>query len=141
MDARVVTDKDDALRAVQAALTAVAPASLSRSLRAGAQVYQRGMQRRAPHGHGTLAGSIRITQTSATEVVVGTGLVYAAITEYGGTIRPKGKFLKFQGQGGPKYMRGLRIRSQPYFEPTFAADSEAAFEAFADEFERILRRR
>jgi phage gpG-like protein len=129
----------DSLRMLDRAIDAVGAASVSRSLRDGAEVYQEGMRARAPHKDGTLANSIQISQVSNTEYEVGTDLVYAQIQEFGGTIRPKGHpFLKFTIGKRVVFKRSVRLRAQPYFVPTFQEDSDRAFGAFADSIDRAL---
>lgn len=129
----------DALRMLDRAIDAVGTASVSRSLRDGAEVYQEGMRTRAPHLSGRLANSIRINQVSNTEYEVGTDLVYAQIQEFGGTIRPRGHpFLKFEVGGRVVFKRRVTLRAQPYFIPTFQQDSDRAFGAFADSIDRAL---
>lgn len=138
MSVRVDIDAREPLRALEKAYRALTPARVSSAMRAGAGVLAEGMRGRAPHRSGRLARSVEVVPLSETEFSVGTGLVYAVITEYGGTIRPNKKFLRFIGPAGPVYLRKLRIQAQPFFEPTFSSDTDAAFESVHDEFERAF---
>ena len=50
---------------------------------------------------------------------VGTNLPYAAIHEFGGTIKPKnGKYLKFQINGKWIFAKQVTIPKRPYLEPS-----------------------
>ena len=89
--------------------------------------------RTAPHRSGRLAGSISTRPVGGFSAVTSTDLIYAQITEFGGTIRPvHAKVLAFNPGGGVVFARRTRVPSQPYWLPTFDQDTELAVDAFAD---------
>jgi len=72
-------------------------------------------------GGQTLVDSARLRDSithdfDARSVTVGTNVVYAAIHQLGGTIRPKsGQFLKFPGpDGAPVFARQVEIPARPF---------------------------
>ena len=131
-------DVKDVHRALDALRRASTPPSVTDGLVEAMTVYQKGAQSRAPKRSGALADSIEVTVEGPTAVVVGTDSPYAQIQEFGGTIRPNAKRIKFMVGGQMVFARKSRINAQPYFLPTFDSDTPAAAEAFADEFDRTF---
>ncbi len=121
---------------LRSALAAVDPPKLTEALRDAAEVFQRGIARRAPRRSGRLAASFDVQTVSPTEVEVSSGLVYARPHEEGAFIRAdKAKALRFTA-GGPRYLKWVRLKARPYVAPTFASDADKAFDAFTDSVER-----
>lgn len=130
-------DVHDALAAARRAAT---PPGVTEALTAAMEVYQDGARRRAPRGGsehpGHLRDSLQLVPGGPTEISVETSLVYAAVQEFGATIRPtRRRFLTFVADGRIRFARQVRIRAQPYFLPTFDADSTRAESAFFDVFD------
>ena len=74
------------------------------------------------HPTGNLMGSIntKVTKVKAesVEVTVGTNVVYAAIHEFGGTIKAKNKkALVFEIDGEIKMVKSVIIPARPYMRP------------------------
>lgn len=135
---RIDVDSKDAIRMVERAQKAIGPPGVTEAVKAAAEVYREGIARRAPRRSGRLAGSFEVRVLSATEAEVSSGLVYARPQESGAFIRAKGRALKFTGAGGARFLKWVRVRPQPYVAPTFASDSDKAFEAFCDHIERNI---
>lgn len=57
--------------------------------------------------HGTVVG------------IVGTDVKYAAIHEFGGTIKPRGRFLIFKVGGEVRQLRSVKIPKRPYMSRAF----------------------
>ena len=133
---------------------------------AGGLVLQNGMKQRAPRRTRTLARSIHIgghegqapdfstggensgrTQVPQPErskgrvkIYIGTDLVYAAIQEYGGEIRPRrAAFLRFQIDSEWVMARRVRIPAQPYVRPTFETDGPEAQREVGEALRDIIR--
>lgn len=135
---RVGVDKRDATRLVVRAQEALSPPKVTDAVRAAAEVYAEGIARRAPRRSGRLAGSFEVRTLSATEAEASSGLVYARPQESGAFIRAKGRALRFTGAGGVRYLKWVRVKPQPYVAPTFASDSDKAFEAFCDHVDQSI---
>jgi phage gpG-like protein len=136
MRVRADVDAAESVEMIDRAIQACSPPAITAAVGAGADVFQDGARRRAPHLSGRLAASIQKKKTGPYSYEVSTNLVYAQITEFGGIIRPKNKkVLKF---GNGIFSKFSRIPKQPYMIPTFNEDSEAAANAVADAFERSL---
>jgi len=132
---RVSVDVDTAAveRMVDEASRGLSPPGVTDAVVAAAEVFRDGARRRAPHRSGRLAGSISTRPVGGFSAVTSTDLIYAQITEFGGTIRPvHAKVLAFNPGGGVVFARRTRVPSQPYWLPTFDQDTELAVDAFAD---------
>jgi hypothetical protein len=138
--ARIRFDASGPLRMVRSAVRALEPPQVTKAVEAAVEVFQRGIQARAPHKSGDLARSFRRSMTGPYSGEVGSDLVYAPVQERGAWIGPKRKkTLKFAGSGGPVFLRRpVRIKPQPYVGPTAEQDSPRAFEAFAREIDRAI---
>jgi Bacteriophage HK97-gp10, putative tail-component len=135
-DIRIDVDAARAVAMIDRAVRACSPPMITAAVGDGADVFGAGARRRAPKRSGRLTGSIKKKQTGPYSFEIATDLVYAQITEFGGTIRPKTKkVLKF---GDGTFSKRARIPAQPYMIPTFNEDSDAAFTAVADAFEQAL---
>jgi hypothetical protein len=133
---------------------------------AGGLILQNGMKLRAPRLTRNLARSIHIGghedkapdfSTSAAgqgrgevppperakgrvKIYIGTNLIYAAIQEYGGEIRPRrAPFLRFRVDGEWVIARRVRLRAQPYVRPTFEADGPEAQREVGEALRQIIR--
>lgn len=133
---------------------------------AGGLILQNGMKQRAPRRTRNLARSIHIgghedqapdfstggerrgkNQVPAPErsknrvkIYIGTNLIYAAIQEYGGEIRPRrAAFLRFQIDSEWVMARRVRIPAQPYVRPTFEADGPEAQREVGEALRDIIR--
>lgn len=133
---------------------------------AGGLILQNGMKQRAPKRSRTLARSIHIgghegqapdfstggdkrgrsrvpgpeRSKGRVKIYIGTDLVYAAIQEYGGEIRPKrAAFLRFQIDSEWVMARRVRIPAQPYVRPTFEADGTEAQREVGEALRDIIR--
>lgn len=136
---RVKVDKGGLERKFRAAGDALGPPRLTEALETAAEVFRRGITRRAPTRTGRLGQSFVIRRVSGSEVEVSSGLVYARPHEEGAFIRAKrGRALAFRSGGGMRYLKWVRLRPRPYVAPTFASDAEEAFRAFADHVERAI---
>jgi len=70
---------------------------------------------RRPTGHLAQSLTYRVGKDFAE---VGTNLVYAAIHEFGGTIKPKnGQYLKFEINGKTIFAKQVTIPARPYLKP------------------------
>lgn len=96
---------------------------------------------------GDLAGSIHYRLRGNATAIVGTNMVYAAIHEFGGTIKAKNApYLVFRVSGG-RYVRTKEVHmpARPYLGPTlkgFFEDGSAkrlAELTLKEEFERLER--
>lgn len=136
MGVRVRVDAAGPIRMVDRAIRAVSLPNASYAVRDAARVYARGIERRAPKRSGRLARSFEIRPLGPLEYEVSSDLIYAPVQEYGAFIKPKTrKVLRF---ADGRFSMRARIPAQPYVAPTFTADSDAAFDAFADRVEREL---
>lgn len=133
---------------------------------AGGLILQNGMKQRAPRKTRTLARSIHIgghedqasdfstggdkrgrnrvpspeRSKNRVKIYIGTNLIYAAIHEYGGEIRPKrAVFLRFQIDSEWVMARRVRIPAQPYVRPTFEADGPEAQREVGDALRDLIR--
>lgn len=71
---------------------------------------------------GRLSSSVRWWHDGKLAVLVGTGVKYAAIHEYGGTIRAKSKpYLWFKGSMGWARVKQVTIPKRPYLGPSVTA--------------------
>ncbi len=129
---RVDVDSGGPERMIRAAIDAVSTPNISYAVRDAALVYARGIDRRAPRRTGRLAGSFEIEAFSPTEYEVSSDLVYANPQESGAFIRGRRSPRKVLRVGGGRYLKWVRVKPQPYVAPTFAQDSDKAFDAFAD---------
>lgn len=84
---------DGELRIFDRLREAASGSNLVTASKAGALVFQNGMKRRAPKKTRSLSRSIHLevvrVEAHYVEIAAGTDLEYAAIQEYGGTIKPK----------------------------------------------------
>lgn len=140
--ARVDIDLDGLPRiqeVVDRAVASVEPPNITEAVVEAAGVFRDGARRRAPRRSGRLAASIEVERLGTHSAAARTDLVYAQIHEFGGTIRPvNGRYLKFNGSGGPKFLRALRIQPSPYWLPTYEQDSPRAVEAAGEVIDRHI---
>ena len=62
-----------------------------------------------------LVRSIAITSLTNDEVTVGTDRLYAALHQFGGTIRAKGKALRFEIAGRVIFAKEVKVPARPFF--------------------------
>ena len=135
----IKSDTSGPLRMLASVVRALQPPAISRAVDAALQVYQHGIQSRAPRKSGALAASFKRETTGAYTGEVGSDLIYARPQEFGAWIAPKGKALKFEGSGGVHFQgKPIRLRPQPYVGPTFDQDSPRAEAAFMSEIDRAI---
>lgn len=66
-------------------------------------------------------------------------VVYAAIHEFGGTIRPvKGRYLRFQYKGSWHTVKSVTIPARPYLHPALVANEANIEQAIGDAVEALL---
>jgi phage virion morphogenesis protein len=76
--------------------------------------------RRAEEGGRTLTDTARLVQSithkvAGKSVMVGTNLIYAAIHQFGGTIRPRrGKYLRFRSGGRYAQKQSVTLPARPF---------------------------
>lgn len=135
----IKTDSSGPLRALRSVVRALQPPAIGKAVDAALQVYQRGIQARAPHRTGALAASFQLKKTGPYTGEVGSNLIYARPQEYGAWIAPKAPHvaLKFTGSG-VFVRRPIRIKPQPYVGPTFQEDTPRAEAAFMSEIDRAI---
>lgn len=122
---------DDLFKDLDRLSDAVAEQGLIDAGMAGALLIQNEAKTLVRRRSGTLSRSIHseVAESGRRHVVIhiGTDLIYAAIHEFGGTIKPKGKFLRFQGQSGEYvFVKQVTIRPHPYLRPAFDTKRAAA---------------
>lgn len=136
---RLEIDSRDTARAIDAIRKAASPPALTEALVDAMTVYQRGAARRAPRRRGGLASSIELIPEGPTTVTVSTDRVYALVQEFGAVIRPKRVTrLRFTVDNKFVFARKVRIRPQPYFMPTFEADTSRVEKKFSRAFEQAF---
>lgn len=133
------SDASGPLRMLRSVVRALQPPQVTAALDAALQVYQRGIQSRAPRKTGQLASSFTIS-SSGYVGEVGSNLIYAVPQERGAWIAPKKPHvaLKFTGSG-VFVRRPIRLRPRPYVGPTFQADTPQAEVAFQREIDRAIQ--
>lgn len=138
MPVRIKVDASGPLSMIRSAVRALQPPQVTAAVDAALQVYQRGIQKRAPHKTGRLARSF-VRSASGTSGEVSSDLIYAGPQESGAWIAPIKPHvaLKFAGSG-VFVRRPIRLKAQPYVAPTFTSDSDEAFGAFAREIDQAI---
>ena len=128
----------EALEAKLSALSeAVRGAKIEAALKSGALLIEGPAKKKAPKLTGNLARSIH-TETSSSDTTaearIGTNVIYAAIQEFGGTIKAKtGPFLWFKNEKGKLIcVRSVDIPAQPYLRPAFDENKNAAVREIGD---------
>ena len=109
-------------------------AGMQAALVAGAAPVMNAAKANAPYLTGTLRRSIHILAQSPREVAVGTNLIYARITEYGGTVAPvNAQYLRFETLGGDVvFTRGpVHLPARPFMRPAFESERGAALREVA----------
>ena len=107
-------------KAVRGSLTG--PSLMSAAMNGG-RVIQSNARNYAPVDTGNLRASIQVepaeVKPTAAWVNIGTDVIYAAIQEFGGTIKPKTKkMLSWIGENGERiFARAVQIKAQPYLRP------------------------
>ena len=133
----IKSDTSEPLRMLRAVVRALQPPQITAAIDAAVEVYQVGIQSRAPNQSGRLARSFRRIRTGPYSGEVGSDLIYARPQEYGAWIAPKNKALKFTGSG-VFVRRPIRLKPQPYVGPTYQQDTPRAEAAFQREIDRSL---
>ena len=73
------------------------------------------------------------------EALVGTNLEYAALHQFGGTIRPKnGKYLKFKTADGWRSVKEVTIQPRPFLTLT-AQDEADLLDDIQDYFQKLIK--
>lgn len=100
------------------------------ALEAGATVIQANAQRNIrTQGlieEGRLRASIAVIRLASMLFSIGTNVIYAAIHEFGGTIRAKaGKWLRFKTKDGQWHtVKEVTIPARPYMRPAYRNDQK-----------------
>lgn len=127
------------LNMLRSAVRALQPPVVGAAVDAALQVYQAGIQARAPRRTGHLADSFQRRMTGPAQGEVGSDLIYARPQEYGAWIAPKNvTTLKFAGSGVHFQRKPVRLKPRPYVGPTFQQDSSRAEAAFISEIDRAI---
>lgn len=79
---------------------------------------------------------------ASAEAEVGTNLEYAAIQEFGGTIRPKnGRLLRWVADDGEEiFARSVTIPARAYLRPAFDTKQDEAVDAIARVLRKVVER-
>jgi phage gpG-like protein len=107
-------------KAVRGSLTGP---SLMNAAMNGGRVIQSNARNYAPVDTGNLRASIQVepdeVKPNIAWVNIGTDVIYAAIQEFGGTIKPKvAKMLSWVDKDGKRiFARAVQIKAQPYLRP------------------------
>ena len=117
---------DAMLKKMQSASVSAAPA-----LADGAHIVEKHAKLNIK-GHGlwktgNLFNSLRVQEVGAWHALVGTsGVIYAAIHEFGGVITPKrAKYLSWIGKGGERvFAKRVKMPARPYLRPAFDENKE-----------------
>lgn len=76
------------------------------------------------------------------EAEIGTNLEYARIQEFGGTIVPKGQFLRWVNDAGEEvFARSVTIPARPYLRPAFDMKEREAVDAMAAVLRKVVEAR
>lgn len=124
--------------------------SLMEMLVATALIFERAIKEKIKQvgliDTGRLRSSVGWVKLSDKTVAVGVfNLVYAAIHEFGGVIKPKtGNYLRFKTKDGQwRTVKEVTMPARPYVRPAFHENVDAALEEFGRlllaHFERIAR--
>lgn len=111
---------------------------INKSLYQAALVVRREAVSRAPYKSGNLRRSI-VEYHNGNSMEVGTNVVYGAIHEYGGIIRPKnGKYLTFKK--GNKFIRVKQVTmpARPFIGPALHAKTQEIIKIFEDNFKSYI---
>jgi len=111
---------------------------INKSLYQSALVVRREAVSRAPYKSGNLRRSI-VEYHNGNSMEVGTNVVYGAIHEYGGIIRPiNGKYLTFKK--GNKFIRVKQVTmpARPFIGPALYAKTQEIIKIFEDNFKSYI---
>jgi HK97 gp10 family phage protein len=114
--------------------------NLEAAATAGALVLENAARDKAPYKTGTLKRSLTHEtiekSPDAAYVAVGTNLEYAAVQEFGGTIKSKSGYLVFQTEDGQWHsVPSVSVPARPYLRP--ALDENRG--RIVDEVKRVLK--
>lgn len=139
----VLGDKELVAKLRQIGIDAAGP-MLDVAAQAGAEVIRHQAAINAPVKRGNLRRSIHTTRVDGSGAMtvwydVGSNLDYAAIQEFGGTIKAKkGKFLVFEIDGQLIFARQVTIPAQPYLRPAFDEMKAEAVATVGRVFEELV---
>jgi len=123
---------------------AVAEAALVRGGMAGTKIIENSAKEKAPWRTRTLARSIHseVKSSSRDRVEIDTGpddLPYAAMQEFGGTIRPKtAKALRFEINGQIVFAQVVHIPAHPYMRPAMDENITEVTEEIRAALEQLI---
>lgn len=131
---------DAMLKKMQSASVSAAPA-----LADGAHIVEKHAKLNIK-GHGlwktgNLFNSLRVQEVGAWHALVGTsGVIYAAIHEFGGVIEPKrAKYLSWIGPTGERvFAKRVRMPARPYLRPAFDENKEEIKGVIAAGIKKII---
>lgn len=116
---------------------------LDTAAQAGAEVIRTQAAMNAPYKLGNLRRSIHTLKIDSSGSTVwyevGSNLNYAAIQEFGGTIKAKkGRLLVFEIDGQLIFTKQVEIPAQPYLRPAFDEKKVEAIATVGRVFERLV---
>jgi HK97 gp10 family phage protein len=134
-----ISGVDDLLARFKALKQAATGKRLKTVLKAAALPMQNAAKENAPYRSGTLSRGITledgpIDDYSAKVFISTSNIPYAAIQEFGGTIKPiKGKFLIWRDAGGKVHAaKMVTIPPKPYLRPAFDTQRQTVINEFVD---------
>lgn len=94
----------------------------------------------APVDKGGLKSSIEAESISSKKAKYGSNIIYAAIQEFGGTIKPvRAKMLRFEKDGKVIYAKSVTLKPQPYLRPSADWLKKNGAKAYGVVIRRALR--
>ena len=134
-----ISGVDDLLSKFKALKQAATGKRLKTVLKAAALPMQNAAKENAPYRSGTLSRGITledgpIDDYSAKVFISTSNIPYAAIQEFGGTIKPiKGKFLTWRDSSGKWHAATqVTIPPHPYLRPAFDTKRQTVIDEFID---------
>jgi HK97 gp10 family phage protein len=141
-----ITGGEELARKLAALSDAVAGDKLASAAMAGALPIQNRAKELAPYKTGTLRRSIHSEIEQSTrnraEVAIGTDVEYAAIQEFGGTIRPKrAKTLSWIGEDGQRvFAKSVTVPAHPYLRPALDEEKDTAVREIGESLRILLEK-
>ena len=115
--------------------------ALRKSLQQSSLFVQNDAKKLAPHDTGQLRRSITHKVHGYDYAEVGTNLVYAAIQEYGGTIKAKNKpYLRFKTKSGNWVrVKSVVIKAKKYMEGSYKKNINKVVKTFEKNLDAIFK--
>lgn len=127
-----IQNRDKPKRYLDKAKKCLDDQNFDKALKAGAKVFEEGMQGRAPVDTRTLKKSIKARKNGQKSYKIGPGEklipIYAAPQEYGAKGNP---YMVFKTKAGWRKVRS--IKPTPYVRPTWEQDRDKAYQAFKEQ--------